>query len=419
MYAFKIKGGKPLSGTIQVKGAKNAVLPIMCAALLTKEPVTLTNISYLSDVRILSDLLTSLGVKVTHGDDTITLQANTVTNLTAAYEYVSKMRASFWVLGPLIGRFGQASVSLPGGCAIGARPSDIYFSALETMGATVTIENGYVIAKGPLHGADISFRRISVGATHNTIMAAVLTPGVTTIYNAAREPEIVDLIEILQKMGAKIDGAGTNKITITGVEKLHGCTHSIVTDRIETASFAIAAAITKGTVFIKGGRIDLMEPVADILRSDNVILTQKSDGLHIDARQCILRPTNIITAEYPGFPTDAQAPITPLLALTDGVSTLSERIFENRFMHVPELDRMGSKITVLPGDTISIQGTEKLSAATVMSSDLRGGMALVIAALTIPEETTIKRIYHIDRGYYKLEERLSALGVDIHRIWEE
>lgn len=419
MYTFKMTGGKPLVGRVEVKGAKNAVLPIMCAALLTDEPVTLTNISYLSDVRILSDLLTSLGVNVTHGDDTITLRANNVTNLTAAYEYVSKMRASFWVLGPLVGRFGQASVSLPGGCAIGARPSDIYFSALETMGATVTIENGYVIAKGPLHGADIMFRRITVGATHNTIMAAVLTKGVTTIHNAAQEPEVIDLINILTKMGAKIEGAGTNKLIITGVEKLHGCTHSVVTDRIETASFAIAAAVTKGDICIKGGRIDLMEPVADILRASNVKLTQTEGDLYVDATAAILHPANIITAEYPGFPTDAQAPITPLLALANGVSTISERIFENRFMHVPELDRMGANITVLPGDSISIQGVEKLSPATVMSSDLRGGMALVIAALTIPSETTIKRIYHIDRGYYKLEERLKNLGVSIERVWEE
>lgn len=419
MYAFKITGGKSLAGTIEVKGAKNAVLPIMCAALLTKEPVTLHNISYLSDVRILSDLLTSLGVKVTHGDDFITLQADAITNLTAAYDYVSKMRASFWVLGPLIGRFGEAAVSLPGGCAIGARPSDIYFSALETMGATVTIENGYVIAKGPLHGADIFFRRISVGATHNTIMAAVLTPGITTIHNAAAEPEVVDLINVLTKMGAKIDGAGTNKLVITGVEKLHGCTHSVVTDRIEAASFAIAAAVTKGDIFIKGGRADLMEPVADVLRSSDVKLTQTPEGLHVDARTATLRPANIATSEYPGFPTDAQAPMTSMLALASGVSTVCERIFENRFMHVPELDRMGANITVLPGDSISIQGVEHLSPATVMSSDLRGGMALVIAALTIPAETTIKRIYHIDRGYYKLEERLKDLGVQIDRVWEE
>lgn len=416
MYAFKITGGNSLNGTIEVKGAKNAVLPMMAAALLTDEPVTLTNISYLSDVRVQCQLLESLGMRVTQGDDFITLQADAITNLRAAYEYVSKMRASFWVLGPLIGRFGSAAVSLPGGCAIGARPSDIYFSALEAMGADVQIENGYVLAKGPLHGADVSFRRISVGATHNTIMAAVLTPGVTTIYNAAREPEVVDLITLLNKMGAKITGAGTNKITITGVSKLHGTTHSVVTDRIETASFAIAAALTKGNIFIKGGRKDLIEPVIDILKMCDVSLTQTADGLQADGRFAVLRPTSLVTAEYPGFPTDVQAPMTTLLALAGGMSIIEERIFENRFMHVPELNRMGAHILVMPNDTICIHGVEKLSGATVMSSDLRGGMALVLAALAATGDSLIKRIYHIERGYYKLEDRLSALGAKIERV---
>ncbi|MBR5130034.1 MAG: UDP-N-acetylglucosamine 1-carboxyvinyltransferase [Alphaproteobacteria bacterium] len=416
MYAFKITGGTSLKGMIEVKGAKNAVLPMMAAALLTDEPVTLTNISYLSDVKIQSQLLESLGVKITHNEDSITLQADTITNFRADYEFVSKMRASFWVLGPLVGRFGEAAVSLPGGCAIGARPSDIYFAALESMGAMVDIENGYVIAKGPLHGADVSFRRISVGATHNTIMAAVLTPGVTTIYNAAREPEVVDLINLLNKMGAKIEGAGTNKITVTGVEKLHGATHSVVTDRIETASFAIAAALTKGNIFIKGGRQDLIEPIANILQMCDVNLTQTSEGLWVDGQNAVLRPTTITTSEYPGFPTDVQSPMTTLLALADGTSYIEERIYENRFMHVPELNRMGSRILVLPNDTIRIHGVNKLSGATVMSSDLRGGMALVLAALVAKGETIVKRIYHIERGYYKLEERLAALGAKIERV---
>ena len=416
MYAFKITGGTSLNGTIEVKGAKNAILPMMAAALLTDEPVTLTNISYLSDVKIQSQLLASLGVKITHNEDSITLQADAITNFRADYEFVSKMRASFWVLGPLVGRFGEAAVSLPGGCAIGARPSDIYFAALESMGAMVEIENGYVIAQGPLHGADVSFRRISVGATHNTIMAAVLTPGVTTIYNAAREPEVIDLIELLNKMGAKIEGAGTNKITVTGVEKLHGATHSVVTDRIETASFAIAAALTKGNIFIKGGRQDLIEPIANILQMCDVKLTQTDEGLWTDGQNAVLRPTTITTSEYPGFPTDVQSPMTTLLALADGTSYIEERIYENRFMHVPELNRMGARILVLPNDTIRIHGVNKLSGATVMSSDLRGGMALVLAALIAEGESIVKRIYHIERGYYKLEERLAALGAKIERI---
>lgn len=419
MYAFKIKGGHPLNGQVEVKGAKNAVLPIMAAALLTDEEVCVKNIFYLADVRVLSNLLTSLGMKITQHEDWICLQGDNINNLTASYDYVSKMRASFWVLGPLLGRFGKASVSLPGGCAIGARPVDLYLMALEKMGATISIENGYVNATGKLKGAEITFPKKSVGATHNTIMAAVLADGITTIYNPALEPEVMDLIDILKKMGAKIDGAGTNKLTITGVRKLHGTVHSVITDRIETASFAIAAAVTKGNIFIKGGRMDLIEPIADALQMSDIKLTQKQDGLQVDAREATLRATSITTAEYPGFPTDAQAPYTALLALANGESLVNETIFENRFMHVPELDRMGAHIIVLPNDTIYIKGVQKLSGATVMSSDLRGGMALVIAALAAQGETIVKRIYHIDRGYYKLEERLKGLGADIERTQED
>lgn len=419
MYAFKIKGQNVLNGTIEVKGAKNAVLPLMAAALLTDEQVCLKNIFYLADVRVMSNLLASLGMKITQHEDSVCLQADNINNLTASYDYVSKMRASFWVLGPLLGRFGKASVSLPGGCAIGARPVDLYLMALEKMGAAISIENGYVNAVGKLKGAEITFPKKSVGATHNTVMAAVLADGVTTIFNPALEPEVMDLIGALKKMGAKIDGAGTNKLTITGVKKLHGITHNVITDRIETASFAIAAAVTKGHIFIKGGRLDLIRPVADALQMSEVKLIQNMEGLEVDARNATLRATSITTAEYPGFPTDAQAPYTALLALANGESLVNEAIFENRFMHVPELDRMGAHIIVLPNDTIYIKGVEKLSGATVMSSDLRGGMALVIAALAAFGETIVKRIYHIDRGYYKLEERLKNLGADIERIQED
>lgn len=419
MYAFKIKGQNVLNGTIEVKGAKNAVLPLMAAALLTDEQVCLKNIFYLADVRVMSNLLASLGMKITQHEDSVCLQADNINNLTASYDYVSKMRASFWVLGPLLGRFGKASVSLPGGCAIGARPVDLYLMALEKMGAAISIENGYVNAVGKLKGAEITFPKKSVGATHNTVMAAVLADGVTTIFNPALEPEVMDLIGALKKMGAKIDGAGTNKLTITGVKKLHGITHNVITDRIETASFAIAAAVTKGHIFIKGGRLDLIRPVADALQMSEVKLIQNMKGLEVDARNATLRATSITTAEYPGFPTDAQAPYTALLALANGESLVNEAIFENRFMHVPELDRMGAHIIVLPNDTIYIKGVEKLSGATVMSSDLRGGMALVIAALAAFGETIVKRIYHIDRGYYKLEERLKNLGADIERIQED
>ena len=419
MYAFKIKGQNVLNGTIEVKGAKNAVLPLMAAALLTDEQVCLKNIFYLADVRVMSNLLASLGMKITQHEDSVCLQADNINNLTSSYDYVSKMRASFWVLGPLLGRFGKASVSLPGGCAIGARPVDLYLMALEKMGAAISIKNGYVNAVGKLKGAEITFPKKSVGATHNTVMAAVLADGVTTIFNPALEPEVMDLIDALKKMGAKIDGAGTNKLTITGVKKLHGITHNVITDRIETASFAIAAAVTKGHIFIKGGRLDLICPVADALQMSEVKLIQNMKGLEVDARNATLRATSITTAEYPGFPTDAQAPYTALLALANGESLVNEAIFENRFMHVPELDRMGAHIIVLPNDTIYIKGVEKLSGATVMSSDLRGGMALVIAALAAFGETIVKRIYHIDRGYYKLEERLKNLGADIEVIQDD
>lgn len=416
MYSFKIKGGTPLQGTIEVKAAKNAVLPIMTSALLTSEPVTLNNIFFLADVSVLSQLLSSLGMKVTPHADSITLQADAINNLTASYDFVSKMRASFWVLGPLLSRFGKASVSLPGGCAIGARPVDLYLMALEQMGAKITIENGYINAEGKLKGTEIVFPKKSVGATHNTIMAAVLADGVTTIFNPALEPEVMDLIAVLQKMGANIEGAGTHKLTITGVKELHGTTHSVVTDRIETASFAIAAAVTKGNIFIKGGRADLIEPVVDMLRLCDVKIDSQSDGLRVDASHAVLRATSFTTSEYPGFPTDVQAPMTTLLSVAEGESLVHEMIFENRFMHVPELDRMGAHIIVLPADKIYIKGVEKLSGATVMASDLRGGMALVIAGLIAEGETTISRIYHIDRGYYKLEERLSALGAHITRV---
>ncbi len=419
MYAFKIKGQKTLNGSIEVKGAKNAVLPLMAAALLTDKQVCLENIFYLADVRVLSNLLASLGMKITQYQDAVCLQADNINNLTASYDYVSKMRASFWVLGPLLGRFGRASVSLPGGCAIGARPVDLYLMALEKMGAAISIENGYVNAVGKLKGAEITFPKKSVGATHNTIMAAVLAEGVTTIFNPALEPEVMDLIDALKKMGAKIDGAGTNKLTVTGVQKLHGITHRVITDRIETASFSIAAAVTKGHIFIKGGRLDLIRPVADALQMSDIKLVQNKEGVDVDARNATLRATSITTAEYPGFPTDAQAPYTALLALAKGDSLVNEAIFENRFMHVPELDRMGAQIVVLPNNAIYIKGVEKLSGATVMSSDLRGGMALVIAALAAEGETIVKRIYHIDRGYYKLEERLKNLGADIERIRED
>ncbi len=416
MHAFKIKGGKRLSGTVEVKGAKNAMLPVMAAALLTSENVHLKNVSFLSDINMLSQLLASLGMRVTCGPDSIDLRADNITSTFASYDFVSKMRGSFWVLGPLLARFGEASVSLPGGCTIGTRPVDLYLMALKEMGATIAIDNGYILAKGPLHGAEIFFPKVSVGATHNTIMAAVLTPGTTIIHNPALEPEVMDLIDVLQKMGADIQGVGTKTLTIHGVKELHGCTHTIIPDRIETASFAVAAAMTHGHIFIKGGQLDLMAAVADTLVPSGIILTQTDEGLDVDATHAKLKATSITTCEYPGFPTDAQALLSAMLCIAEGESLVSERIFENRFMHVPELQRMQARIKPLNNTSILIAGTSKLAGATVMASDLRGGVGLVLAGLAAEGETIVQRIYHIDRGYYKLEEKLKALGADIKRV---
>lgn len=416
MYAFKIQGGQQLKGEVEINGAKNAILPIMIAALLTKEPLSLSNISYLSDVNTLSELLKSMGMKIKTKKSSITLTADKITNFHADYNFVSKMRASFWVLGPLLARFGEAEVSLPGGCAIGTRPVDLYLNALKEMGAEIKVENGYVCAKGPLHGANIFFPKVSVGATHNTIMAAVLTKGITTIHNPALEPEVMDLIDVLVKMGAKISGIGTKVLTIEGVDELHGTSHEVVADRIEAATFAVAAAVTKGKIFLKGAKINLMDAVVDALRPSNVLFKEDKNGILVDATKCSLKATSLTTSEYPGFPTDAQAPLSMLLSLAPGMSLIEERIFENRFMHIPELKRMGANITVLNNNAILITGVKNLSGAQVMSSDLRGGVSLVLAALAAKGESIVKRIYHIDRGYYQLEKKLTKLGAKIKRI---
>lgn len=416
MYAFKIQGGYQLKGEVEINGAKNAILPIMIAALLTKEPLELSNISYLSDVNTLSDLLKSMGMKIKSKKNSLILTADKITNFHADYNFVSKMRASFWVLGPLLARFGEAEVSLPGGCAIGTRPVDLYLNALKEMGAEIKVENGYVCAKGPLHGADIFFPKVSVGATHNTIMAAVLTKGTTTIHNPALEPEVMDLIDVLVKMGAKISGIGTKVLTIEGVDELHGAKHNVVADRIEAATFAVAAALTKGKIFLKGAKSNLMTAVIEPLKLSNVVFKEENDGILVDATKASLKSTSLTTSEYPGFPTDAQAPLSTLLSLAPGMSLIEERIFENRFMHIPELKRMGANITVLNNNAVLITGVKNLSGAQVMSSDLRGGVSLVLAALTAKGESIVKRIYHIDRGYYQLEKKLTKLGAKIKRI---
>ena len=417
MYAFKIRGGKQLSGEVEIKGAKNALLPLMICTLLTNEPVILHNCSMLADVKTLMQLLESLGTKITVEGDTITLQTPKITNTVANYDFISKMRAGFWVLGPLLTRMGEAKVSLPGGCAIGARALDIYFSALTEMGAVIKTENGYIHAKGKLHGADITCWRVTVGGTHNTIMAACLTPGTTVIHNAALEPEVMDLIKMLTKMGAKFEGVGTRTLTIHGVEKLSGVEFTPVPDRIETMTFIAAAAVTKSKVFLKNARTDLLKAEIDLLAPSNILIEQKPDGVMVDATNTHLKATSIITGPYPEFATDNQSVFCTLLALAEGESVIYEKMYENRFMHVPELNRMGAHIRQLDNTHIIIQGEQNLSGSNVMASDLRGGVALVVAALAARGETLLQRVYHIDRGYRRIEEKLQSLGADIERVW--
>lgn len=417
MYAFKIRGGKQLSGQVEIKGAKNALLPLMICTLLTDEPVILHNCSMLADVKTLIQLLESLGTKVTIDGDTITLQTPKITSTTASYDFISKMRAGFWVLGPLLARKKEAKVSLPGGCAIGARALDIYFSALTEMGADIKTENGYIVAKGKLHGADITCWRVTVGGTHNTIMAACLTPGTTVIHNAALEPEVMDLIRMLSQMGAKFEGVGTRTLKIQGVEKLKGVEFTPVPDRIETMTFIAAAVVTKSKIFLKGARADLLKPELDLLAGSHVLIEQKEDGIEADARKAHLKATSIITGPYPEFATDNQSLFCSILALAEGESVVYEKMHDNRFMHVPELNRMGAHIRQIDNTHVMIQGVKELSGSTIMASDLRGGAALVVAALAAKGESLLQRVYHIDRGYRRIEEKLKGLGADIERVW--
>lgn len=419
MYAFKINGGKVLHGTTEIKGAKNATLPLLICSLLTKEPLIIHNVSQLSDIKILIELLQGMGVAIQVEQDTVHLTAKEIISTEAPYELLSKMRAGFWVIGPLLARVGKAHVSLPGGCALGARKLDIYFSALEAMGAQISIDGGYVSAEGILHGAEIFPHRITVGGTITILMAAVLTKGTTIIHNAAMEPEVVDVEKMLVQMGAKIQGVGTNTLTVEGVDELKGTEWYPVPDRIETATFAVAAALTKGNIFLKGARLDLLGNTANVLKNDGVVFTQLSDSLQIDATHTILKGQNIQTAEYPGLATDDQPCLTAMSCLAAGESLITDAIFDNRFMHVPELQRMGAQIDVINNQSILVHGVDHLTGATVTASDLRGGAALILAGLVAQGETTVQRVYHVDRGYYKMEEKLKALGADIERIWQE
>ena len=428
MDKIKIIGGKPLFGKVFISGAKNTALPIICASLLTDEPVTIKNIPFLSDIKSLNSLLLQIGTQITakeellngHNTQTITYHTPQPTNLVAPYDYVRKMRASYYVLGPLLAKYKHVELSLPGGCAIGARPMDIHLSSLEQMGAHIEIKNGYVVADiaDRLKGAHIAFHSASVGATCNILMAATLAEGTTVIENAAKEPEIADLINMLNKMGAHIEGENTSTLTIYGVEKLHGVTHHIINDRIEAGSYAIAAAITKGRIELVNATAEHLKTPLDILRKMGVKIEIMPNSLIVDAQGTILHGEDIYTDYYPGFPTDLQAQFMALMCVSEGASMITENIWENRFMHVPELMRMGANINVHGHASAIVRGVKKLSGAPVMSTDLRASFSLVLAGLAAEGETVVNRVYHLDRGYETLEEKFKALGADIERIKE-
>ena len=428
MDKIKIVGGNVLEGKINISGAKNAALPLVCASLLTSDELVLQNVPDLSDITFLNGLLQFMGLKVEKKEDiyngikatTYVYKADEITGLVAPYDYVRKMRASYYVLGPLLTRFKHVEFSLPGGCAIGARPIDIHLSSLEQMGANIEIKNGYVIADAPngLKGAHIIFSKASVGATCNILMAATLAEGTTKIENAAKEPEITDLIDMLNNMGAKISGRGTSILTIEGVEKLHGTTHGVVADRIEAGSYAIAAAITKGRIELVNANADHLQQPLRILEKMGIGVEIKDNSVVIDGRNRVINGEDVYTDYYPGFPTDLQAQFMALMTVANGASLVTESIWENRFMHVPELCRMGANINIHGRASAIVRGVEKLSGAPVMATDLRASFALVLAGLIAEGETIVNRVYHLDRGYEKLEEKLKAVGANVERIKE-
>lgn len=428
MDKIKIIGGKKLNGKIYISGAKNAALPLICASLLTDETVTLTNMPMLSDITAMNALLAELGTQIDAFDDfvdghptkTYSYRTPKFKSLVAPYDFVRKMRASYYVLGPLLAREGHIELSLPGGCAIGARPMDIHLSALEQMGAKIEIKNGYVHADvdGRLKGAHIIFRIASVGATCNILMAATLAEGTTTIENAAKEPEIGDLIDLLNAMGAKISGKDTSILTIEGVDKLHGARHKVIADRIEAGSYAVAAAITRGKIELINAQAATLQTPLNILRSMGVTVEEKENSLIIDAQDRELEGKDIMTDFYPGFPTDLQAQFLALMLTAKGASMVTETIFENRFMHIPELLRMGANINVHGHASAIVRGVDKLYGAPVMATDLRASFALILAGLVAEGETIVNRVYHLDRGYEHLEQKLKGVGADIERIKE-
>ena len=419
MDSIIVTGNGPLNGQIPIAGAKNACLTLMPATLLSEEPLTLTNAPRLSDIQTMSALLSSLGAEVTRLQDgqVLAMSSHALTSHVADYDIVRKMRASILVLGPLLARFGQAVVSLPGGCAIGARPVDLHLKALEAMGAELELKEGYVHATAPggLKGGVVEFPFVSVGATENALMAATLARGTTVLKGAAREPEIVDLAVCLRRMGAQIEGDGTDTITIQGVDRLHGATHPVVTDRIELGTYMLAPAICGGEVECLGGRIGLLSAFCEKLDAAGINVTETDRGLTVACRNGRIRSVDVTTEPFPGFPTDLQAQFMALMCTAEGTSVLEEKIFENRFMHAPELMRMGAQIDV-QGGTATVTGVDRLKGAPVMATDLRASVSLILAGLAAEGETIVNRVYHLDRGYERVEEKLGNVGARIERV---
>ena len=426
MDKIRIVGGRPLRGAITIGGAKNAALALMPACLLTDQTLSLSNLPHLVDITTMANLLSQHGVSMSlnghapnggHSGRVLELTAAEITNTTAPYDLVRKMRASVLVLGPLLARCRQAKVSLPGGCAIGTRPVDLHLKALEQMGAVIDLEEGYIVAhvNGRLKGAHIIFPQVTVGGTENILMAASLAEGETVIANAAREPEVADLAQCLVAMGAQIEGIGTGTIRIQGVDRLHGAEYSVVPDRIETGSYAVAAAITRGDIELVGARFDLMESVNKVLTECGVLVEETPRGMRVSAEGRDIKGVDIMTEPYPGFPTDMQAQLMALMSTSSGASMITETIFENRFMHVPEMTRMGARINV-HGASAIVRGSPRLSGAQVMATDLRASVSLILAGLAAEGETIVNRVYHLDRGYERVEEKLAACGARIERL---
>src|SRR5882762_8327354 len=427
MDRIRIIGGSKLNGTIPISGAKNAALPLMIAGLLTEETLILDNVPRLADVAQLQRILGNHGVDITSvgkrtGDrayqgQTLHISAASIIDTVAPYELVSRMRASFWVIGPLLARMGEAKVSLPGGCAIGTRPVDLLIMALERLGANIEIDGGYVIAraKNGLKGGEIVFPKVTVGGTHTALMAASLASGETVIENAAREPEVIDVADCLIKMGAKISGAGASRIVVEGVSRLNGARHSVLPDRIETGTYAMAVAMTGGDVLLEGARPELLQSALDTLSAAGAEISATNAGIRVARNGSGIRPIEVTTEPHPGFPTDLQAQLMALMTRAGGTSRITETIFENRFMHVQELARLGARIS-LNGQDATIEGVEKLKGAPVMATDLRASVSLVIAALAAEGETMVSRVYHLDRGFERLEDKLGRCGASVERI---